>query len=140
MPDPKHVSPFLDWPDELTLVLASRSPRRADLLTVAGLPFEICPGLENDDVSRYSFQKLLEEKYLAYTAEFKETFSIEPADEQDQDPSESIAEDPEPTFDYRFAGDESDAPGEIGVKHHELATALQGHCGFPQLRPARPAA
>ncbi len=43
MPDPKHVSPFLDWPDELTLVLASRSPRRADLLTVAGLPFEICP-------------------------------------------------------------------------------------------------
>lgn len=43
MPDPKHISPFLDWPDELTLVLASRSPRRADLLTVAGLPFEICP-------------------------------------------------------------------------------------------------
>ena len=43
MPDSKHVSPFLDWPDELTLVLASRSPRRADLLTVAGLPFEICP-------------------------------------------------------------------------------------------------
>jgi septum formation protein len=43
MPDAKHVSPFLDWPDDLTLVLASRSPRRADLLTVAGLPFEICP-------------------------------------------------------------------------------------------------
>jgi septum formation protein len=43
MPEAKHVSPFLDWPDDLTLVLASRSPRRADLLTVAGLPFEICP-------------------------------------------------------------------------------------------------
>ena len=43
MPDPKHLSPFLDWPDDLVLVLASRSPRRAELLTVAGLPFEVCP-------------------------------------------------------------------------------------------------
>jgi len=49
------------------------------------IPFEICPGLEQDDVSRYSFQKLLEEKYLAYTAEFREQFSVEPADEQDQE-------------------------------------------------------
>ena len=43
MPDPKHLSPFLDWPDDLVLVLASRSPRRAELLTVAGLPFEVSP-------------------------------------------------------------------------------------------------
>ncbi|MCK9996339.1 MAG: Maf family protein, partial [Candidatus Krumholzibacteria bacterium] len=43
MPDPKHLSPFLAWPEDLVLVLASRSPRRADLLTVAGIPFEICP-------------------------------------------------------------------------------------------------
>jgi GntR family transcriptional regulator len=49
------------------------------------IPYEICPGLEQDDVSRYSFQKLLEEKYLTYTASFKEDFSVEPADEQDQD-------------------------------------------------------
>ena len=37
----KHLTPFLDWPDELVLVLASRSPRRAELLEVAGIPFEI---------------------------------------------------------------------------------------------------
>ena len=43
MSDPKHMSPFLDWPDDLILVLASRSPRRAELLAVAGIPFEVCP-------------------------------------------------------------------------------------------------
>jgi GntR family transcriptional regulator len=48
------------------------------------IPYEICPGLEQDDVSRYSFQKLLEEKYLTYTATFKEDFSVEPANKQDQ--------------------------------------------------------
>jgi GntR family transcriptional regulator len=47
------------------------------------IPFEICPGLENDDVSHYSFQKLLEEKYIAFTAELKETFEIVPANPQD---------------------------------------------------------
>jgi len=41
MLDPKHLTPFLDWPEGLVLVLASRSPRRAELLTVAGIPFEI---------------------------------------------------------------------------------------------------
>lgn len=49
------------------------------------IPYEICPGLEQDDLSRYSFQKLLEEKYLTYTASFKEDFSVEPANEQDQE-------------------------------------------------------
>lgn len=45
--DPRHpdnssyLTPFLDWPDDLVLVLASRSPRRAELLEVAGIPFEI---------------------------------------------------------------------------------------------------
>jgi septum formation protein len=38
---PAHLSPFLDWPAGLVLILASRSPRRADLLGVAGIPFEI---------------------------------------------------------------------------------------------------
>lgn len=37
------LSPFVPWPAGETLVLASRSPRRADLLTVAGLPFEVIP-------------------------------------------------------------------------------------------------
>jgi GntR family transcriptional regulator len=49
------------------------------------LPYEICPGLEQDDVSRYSFQKLLEEKYLTYTASFQEEFSVELASEQDRE-------------------------------------------------------
>ncbi len=40
-------SPFLPWPDGEVLVLASRSPRRAELLKVAGIPFEIRPA---DDV------------------------------------------------------------------------------------------
>jgi septum formation protein len=33
------LSPFLTWPDGLELVLASRSPRRAELLATAGVPF-----------------------------------------------------------------------------------------------------
>jgi septum formation protein len=37
------VSPFIPWPDGLILVLASRSPRRAALLQVAGIPFEVHP-------------------------------------------------------------------------------------------------
>lgn len=45
MIDPPLRSPFLDWPEQMVLVLASRSPRRAELLTVAGIPFEvILPG------------------------------------------------------------------------------------------------
>jgi septum formation protein len=35
------ISPFVPWPEDQLLVLASRSPRRAELLTVAGIPFEI---------------------------------------------------------------------------------------------------
>lgn len=37
------VTPFVEWPAGLTLVLASKSPRRADLLQVAGIPFEVRP-------------------------------------------------------------------------------------------------
>jgi septum formation protein len=33
--------PFVPWPDGEVLVLASRSPRRAELLATVGLPFEI---------------------------------------------------------------------------------------------------
>ncbi len=35
------TSPFVRWPEDLILVLASASPRRADLLRVAGISFEI---------------------------------------------------------------------------------------------------
>ncbi len=36
-------SPFLRWPPGEVLVLASRSPRRAELLKTAGIPFEVHP-------------------------------------------------------------------------------------------------
>lgn len=48
------------------------------------IPFEICPGLENDDVSHYSFQKLLEEKYLTFSEKFDEKFSVVPATDEDR--------------------------------------------------------
>ena len=35
--------PFVPWPTGQSLVLASRSPRRAELLALAGLPFEVRP-------------------------------------------------------------------------------------------------
>ncbi len=37
------VSPFVNWPQDEILILASASPRRAELLKVAGIPFEIIP-------------------------------------------------------------------------------------------------
>lgn len=43
MTDPRHLTPFVDWPKDLVLVLASRSPRRAELLAVAGIPHEVVP-------------------------------------------------------------------------------------------------
>ena len=36
MPD-RPVTPFVDWPSGEVLVLASRSPRRAELLATAGI-------------------------------------------------------------------------------------------------------
>ncbi len=35
------TTPFIHWPADLELILASRSPRRAELLQVAGIPFQI---------------------------------------------------------------------------------------------------
>lgn len=49
------------------------------------MPFEVCPGLEHDDVRRYSFQKLLEEKYAAVLVEMKEEALLVPATTQDQE-------------------------------------------------------
>ena len=39
--EPLIHSPFLDWPPDEVLVLASASPRRAELLKVAGIPFTV---------------------------------------------------------------------------------------------------
>ena len=49
------------------------------------MPFAICPGLEHDDVSRYSFQKLLEEKYFAVLMEMKECFRLVLATSEDRE-------------------------------------------------------
>jgi septum formation protein len=43
---PAHLTPFVGWPAGLELILASRSPRRADLLATAGIPFVCEPAGE----------------------------------------------------------------------------------------------
>jgi septum formation protein len=40
---PAALSPFVAWPAGQTLLLASQSPRRAELLRLAGLPFVVEP-------------------------------------------------------------------------------------------------
>jgi len=40
---PTVLTPFMEWPDGLVLVLASRSPRRSSLLATAGIPFTCDP-------------------------------------------------------------------------------------------------
>jgi GntR family transcriptional regulator len=47
------------------------------------MPYAVCPGLERDDVSRHSFQKLLESKYAAITVSMDEHFAVLPATDQD---------------------------------------------------------
>jgi len=49
------------------------------------MPFEVCPGLEHDDVTRHSFQKLLENKYATVFAGMKERFSIVEANAEDRE-------------------------------------------------------
>lgn len=48
------------------------------------IPWEVCPGLELDDVTRYSFQRLLEDKYLAILVKMQEWFRLIPATEEDR--------------------------------------------------------
>ena len=47
------------------------------------MPFEVCPGLEHDDVTRHSFQKLLENKYATVFAGMKERFLVVEANAED---------------------------------------------------------
>lgn len=49
------------------------------------IPYELCPGLEHDDVFRYSFQRLLEEKYLAVLVEMREWFRLVSATTEDRE-------------------------------------------------------
>ncbi len=47
------------------------------------IPFEVCAGLEHDDVSHASFQQLIENKYHAITAEMQEEFAMTQATDAD---------------------------------------------------------
>jgi GntR family transcriptional regulator len=49
------------------------------------IPYEICPGLEEDDVSRTSFQKLLEGKYSTITADMVEAYRLVEAGKEDRE-------------------------------------------------------
>jgi GntR family transcriptional regulator len=48
------------------------------------IPYEVCPGLEEDDVSRQSFQRLLEDKYHAVSIAMEEQFELLPASDEDR--------------------------------------------------------
>lgn len=47
------------------------------------IPFEVCTGLENDDVSHKSFQQLIDGQYRAVTTELQEEFAVLRATRQD---------------------------------------------------------
>ncbi len=47
------------------------------------IPYEVCAGLENDDLTHASFQQLIDVKYRAVTLRIDETFAMVPATDQD---------------------------------------------------------
>jgi GntR family transcriptional regulator len=49
------------------------------------LPFDVCPGLEEEDVSHRSFQGLLEETYHVFLTAAEEELAIVPATPQDRE-------------------------------------------------------
>lgn len=72
---PASITPFVDWPPGLSLILASRSPRRSELLRTVGIPFECDPA---DDVETQLAAQLLRartppERYARELARAKAT-------------------------------------------------------------------
>ncbi len=67
------TTPFVPWPDGLELVLASGSPRRAELLRVAGIPFMVAPAPEVEHVHAAAAAPLRADppRYAAALAEAK---------------------------------------------------------------------
>lgn len=67
------VSPFVDWPENEILVLASKSPRRAQLLAVAGIPFQQEPaGDVEEDLAAILMEKQTSpERYAELLAQAK---------------------------------------------------------------------
>lgn len=48
------------------------------------IPYEVCPGLEHDDLTQQSFQRLLEDKYHAVVAYIQEKIALRTATREDQ--------------------------------------------------------
>ncbi len=67
------VSPFIPWPAGETLVLASRSPRRAELLRTAGIPFEVRPAgdVEGEHAARLAALGTEPDRYAEELARLK---------------------------------------------------------------------
>jgi len=67
------TSPFVPWPEGETLVLASQSPRRAELLQVAGIPFVIRPAgdVESEHAARLAALHAEPERYAEELARLK---------------------------------------------------------------------
>lgn len=65
------VSPFLDWPPGEVLILASMSPRRAELLGVAGIPFEVVPAIGAETAPAAGARGLPPHSYARLLAEAK---------------------------------------------------------------------
>jgi len=67
------ISPFVPWPRNQVLVLASRSPRRAELLGVAGIPFEVVPAgdVEEELAARLQAEKTHPVRYAELLADAK---------------------------------------------------------------------
>jgi septum formation protein len=67
------ISPFVPWPADRKLVLASRSPRRAELLATAGIPFEVVPAgdVEQDLATRLQAEKTHPVRYAELLADAK---------------------------------------------------------------------
>ncbi|MFH2053745.1 MAG: Maf family protein [bacterium] len=71
-----HLTPFVPWPQGQVLVLASRSPRRAELLTVAGIPHEVVlPG----DVEERIAARLIED--AAHPGAYAEDLAVAKAED-----------------------------------------------------------
>ncbi len=67
------LSPFVPWPEDQVLILASRSPRRAELLQTAGIPFEVIPAseVEAELASRLQSEKTHPVRYAELLAHAK---------------------------------------------------------------------
>jgi len=62
------ICPFVRWPVNEVLILASRSPRRAELLTIVGIPHEVMPAIDAEAAQTQAASALVDDP-VAY-AEF----------------------------------------------------------------------